>query len=59
MEKNRKQLLEQYDSYPARKKEYETDGKKYTVVRHFTADKSIDRVIEEIAVNRANREMGL
>ena len=53
------QLIEQYASCPTEQNVYETDGRKYTVIRHFTGDKNFNRVIAELAVSRANREMGL
>lgn len=59
MKKNREQLMQQFSSCPTSKKEYEIGGKKFTVVRHFTGNKNPDRMIAELAVNRADREMGL
>ena len=59
MNKCRKQLIQRNASCPTSKKEYEFGGKKYAVTRHFTGDKNINRVIGELAVTRANREMGL
>lgn len=59
MNKSTEQLIEQYLSCPSEQNVYEYDGKKYTVTRHFTGNKNINRVIEELAVNRVNREMGL
>ena len=53
------QLIVQYASCPESQTEYETDGKKYKVTRHFTGDKSINQVIYSIAESRADREMGL
>lgn len=51
--------MEQYASCPKEQKIYEIDGKKYTVTRHFTGDKNINQVAMELAISRANREMGL
>ncbi len=59
MNKTLQQLIEQYASYPISQKVYETDGKKYNVTRHFTGDKNINKAVIDLAVSRANREMGL
>ena len=59
MNQKPEQLMEQYASCPAQQTTYEIDGRKYTVTRHFTGDKKINEVIAELAVSRANREMGL
>lgn len=53
------QLLRQYSSCPTEQREYDIDGKKYAVTRHFTGDKDINQSILELAISRANREMGL
>ena len=52
-------LKEQYDTCPTSRCEYEIDGKKYIVIRHFVGNKEIDRLMSELAVSQANREMGL
>lgn len=57
--KKPEQLIEQYASCPTEQNVYEIDGKKYTVTRHFTGDKNINQVVAELAISRANREMGL
>ncbi len=44
---------------PSSTKVYEIGGKKYTVVRHFMVDKDLDTLISELAISRANREMGI
>lgn len=46
-------LNEKYSVYPTRTSEYEIDGKKYVVHSHFIGNKDIDKVISEIAFNRA------
>ena len=53
------QLMQQYASCPTQQTVYEIGGRKYTVTRHFTGDKKIDEAVAELAVSRANREMGL
>ncbi|MDE7083591.1 MAG: hypothetical protein K2O89_07845 [Clostridia bacterium] len=52
-------MIERYKSCPKCEREYVIDGKKYIVTRHFTGDKNINQVVAELAVRRANREMGL
>ncbi|MDE6586394.1 MAG: hypothetical protein K2K80_06930 [Clostridia bacterium] len=52
-------MIERYATYPTEKNTYETEGKRYTVTRHFTGDKDINKVMAELSVSRANREMGL
>lgn len=59
MNKDPKKLMEEYSSCPAETKEYVSDGKKITVIRHFTGDKDINKVIADLAESRAKREMGL
>lgn len=59
MRKDIQQLIKQYETCPTEKVEYVIDGKKYTVIRHFTGDKDINQVILELAISRANREFGI
>ena len=47
------ELNEKYSACPVRVSEYEIDGKKYVVHSHFIGNKDIDKVISEIAFNRA------
>ena len=47
------ELNEKYSSSPVRTSEYEVDGKKFIVHSHFIGGKDIDKVISEIAFNRA------
>lgn len=54
-----KQSEEQYGACPSSRKEYVIDGRKYMVTRHFTGEKDINEWIIELAIDRANREMGL
>ena len=51
------ELNEKYSVYPTRTSEYEIDGKKYVVHSHFVGNKDIDKVISEIAFNRAACEI--
>ena len=47
------ELNEKYSACPIRVSEYEIDGKKYVVHSHFVGNKDIDKVISEIAFNKA------
>lgn len=51
------ELNEKYSACPVRVNEYEIDGKKYVVHSHFVGNKDIDKVISEIAFNRAACEV--
>ncbi|MDE6058662.1 MAG: hypothetical protein K2G44_01320 [Clostridia bacterium] len=59
MNQKPEQLMQQYASCPTQQTVYEIDGRKYTVTRRFTGDKNINAAVWELAVSRANREMGL
>lgn len=50
------ELNEKYSACPMRTNEYEIDGKKYVVHSHFIGNKDIDKVIFEIAFNKAMAE---
>ncbi len=50
------ELNEKYSACPVRVSEYEIDGKKYVVHSHFIGNKDIDKVISEIAFNKAISE---
>ena len=50
------ELNERYSSAPVRINEYELDGKRFIVHSHFIGSKDIDKVISEIAFNRALNE---
>lgn len=49
----------QTDNYPTSQRKCVIDGKRFTVVRHFAGEKDLTTLVTEIAVHRANREMGL
>ncbi len=51
------ELNKKISAYPTRVSEYEIDGKKYMVHSHFVGNKDIDKVISEIAFNRAADEV--
>lgn len=50
------ELNKKYSACPTRTNEYEIDGKKYVVHSHFVGNKDIDKVISEIAFNKAMAE---
>ena len=50
------ELNERYKDSPVRTNEYEIDRKKFIVHSHFIGSKDIDKVISEIAFNRALNE---
>ena len=50
------ELNERYKDRSVRTNEYEIDGKKLIVHSHFVGSKDIDKVISEIAFNRALNE---
>ena len=50
------ELNERYKGSPVRTNEYEIAGKKFIVHSHFVGSKDIDKVISEIAFNRALNE---
>lgn len=49
----------QSESYPTSQRRCEIDGKRFIVTRHFVGDKDLSSLLMELAVNRANKEMGL
>ncbi len=51
------EYAEQHKDCPEHTNEYEIDGKKYIVHSHFVGQKDIDKVLSEIAVNRALSEV--
>ena len=50
------ELNNQHRDCPVHTNEYEIDGKKFIVHSHFIGSKDIDKVISEIAFNRALNE---
>ena len=47
------EYAEQHKDCPEHINEYEVNGKKYIVHSHFVGQKDIDKVLSDIAVNRA------
>ena len=45
--------------YPISERKSEMDGKQFLIIRHFIGDKDLSALMMGIAVQRANREMGL
>lgn len=58
-EKQPKQMQELCSARPTSAKAYEADGKKYLVIRHFTGKERLEKIVFEVAVRRADREVGL
>ena len=51
------ELNKKYADCPVTVSEYESEGRKYIVHSHFIGNKDIDKVISEIALNRAIAEI--
>ena len=51
------EYAEQHKDCPEHTNEYEINGKKYIVHSHFVGQKDIDKVLSDIAVNRAMSEV--
>ena len=47
------------DNYPTSERECLINGKRFIVTRHFQGDKPLRELMTELAIKRANREMGL
>ena len=47
------------DDYPTSERECEINGKRFIITRHFMGDKPLGELMTELAIKRANREMGL
>lgn len=50
---------QQTENYPTSKRKCVIDGKRFIITRHFVGEKDLSTLMAEIAVSRANREMGL
>lgn len=53
------QPQEPCSAHPTSEKTYEADGQKCLVIRHFTGDAPLSKIVLEVAVRRIDREMGL
>ena len=49
----------QAEDYVTSQRRCVIDGKRFVVTRRFVGSKDLDSLLMEIAVNRANKEMGL
>ena len=49
----------QKENYPTSQRRCEINGKRFLVTRYFEGDKDLGTIMSEIAISRANREMGL
>ena len=58
-EQRAEQYVQKYAACPKEQTEYEFDGKKYAVTRHFTGEKKIGEAVVGLAIRRADREEGL
>ncbi len=52
-------LKERFKDAPMSQNTYEIDGIRYVVVSHYTGKKDIDKVISDLAEQRAYTEFGL
>ena len=56
--KSLNELKERFKDAPTSQNAYEIDGIRYVVVSHYTGKKDIDKVITELAEQRAYTEFG-
>lgn len=49
----------QKENYPTSQRRCEINGKRFLITRHFEGDQDLSTLMTEIAISRANREMGL
>lgn len=47
------------ENHPTSQRRCEINGKRFLITRHFEGDKDLTTLMTEIAISRANREMGL
>ena len=59
MKKSLEQLIAQYAACPSSKKDYEFEKIKYTVTRHFTEQRDLDKLVYGLAESAADREINL
>jgi len=53
------ELKERFKDAPTTQNAYEIDGIRYVVVSHYTGKKDIDKVITDLAEQRAYTDFGL
>lgn len=49
----------QKENHPTSQRRCEINGKRFLITRHFEGDQDLSTLMTEIAISRANREMGL
>ncbi len=57
--KNTETIKKQTEDYPTSQRRCVINGKRFIVTRHFVGDKDLGSLLMELAVNRANKEMGI
>lgn len=50
---------QQTTNYPTSQRRCEIKGKRFLITRHFEGNQDLSTLMTEIAISRANREMGL
>ena len=51
------ELKEKFKNAPTSRQVFQIEGVSYTVVSHYTGDKDIDKVVKNIALNKAYEDM--
>ena len=61
MEANKKtdKIKNQTEDNPTTQRTCEINGKRFLITRHFEGNQDLSTLMTEIAISRANREMGL
>ena len=61
MEANKKtdKIKNHTEDYPTSQRRCEINGKRFIITRHFAGDKDLTTLMTELAIRRADREMGL
>lgn len=57
--KNVKDVQKEYSSLPFSVAEYVIDGKRFKVVRHFSASGDVKKIVSDAAVKLAKRQAGI
>ncbi len=57
--KNNDDSNKRMDNYPTSQRRCVIEGQQFLIIRHFEGDKDLNATIMELAINRANREMGI
>ena len=58
-QKNIEKLIKDYESCPTSQRECVIGGETFVITRHFVGAKDLNQAIAELALARADREMGL